>query len=62
VPFTVIDDPGVPEPGAKVPPAMLVLPIEPVPVSAPLLTRTKLDGEIAPLTTSVPPLTEVAPM
>jgi len=36
LPATVIEDPGVPLPGAKVPPlAIAVSPTEPVPVSTP---------------------------
>ena len=62
-PFTVSDDPGVPEPGASVPPAIAVLPTLPVPASVPpAFTVIPLDDAIELLTTSVPPLIVVAPV
>ena len=54
--------PGVPDPGANVPPALIVVaPTVPLPVSsAPLLTVTA-ELAIEPFTTSAPALTDVGP-
>ena len=56
--------PGVPEPGANMPPLLMVVaPTVPVPASrAPALTVTPLDDAMSPFTTSVPALTVVAPV
>ena len=63
MPVTVIEEPGVAEPGWKVPPlAMLVLPTVPVPVSAPLLTVVNDDDAIEPFTSALPPSIVVAPV
>ena len=59
--MTVIDEPGVPEPGAKVPPVINVLPTVPVPPSVPPLT-VKAALLRLPLTISVPAPTENAVM
>ena len=62
-PKTVNDEPGVPEPGARVPPAIEVLPTAPVPASVPpVFTVTPLDDASELLTTRVPPLIVVAPV
>jgi hypothetical protein len=55
--------PGVPDPGAKVPPALIVVaPTVPVPAStAPLPTLTA-ELVIDPVTSSVPPLMVVGPL
>ena len=53
----------MPEPGAKVPPAIEVLPTEPMPASVPPgFTVTPLDDASELLTTRVPPLIVVAPL
>jgi hypothetical protein len=50
-------------PGASVPPAMAVLPTVPLPAStAPGFTVVSEDNALQPSTTSVPPLTAVAPV
>jgi hypothetical protein len=62
-PIIVIDEPGVPDPGASVPPATEVWATKPVPASVPpVFTVTPLDDTIELLTTRVPPLIVVAPM
>mgnify|MGYP001547933739 CR=1 FL=1 len=63
VPLTAIGEPGVPEPGANVPPEMDVLPTVPVPASVPpAFTATPLAEVTSPFTLSVPPLTLIGPM
>jgi hypothetical protein len=62
LPFTVIDEPGVPLPGANTPPLIVVMPTEPVPFSVPPAFTVVIDEDaIEPLTVSVPPLIVVAP-
>jgi hypothetical protein len=60
----LIEEPGVPSPGASVPPLlMLTLPTLPVPAStAPVLTPTGLDTASEPVTLSVPASTVVVPL
>src|SRR5580698_6187348 len=56
LPLTVAEVPGVPLPGAKMPPlAMVVLPTIPVPVSVPALTVRLVAADKSPVTLSVPP-------
>src|SRR5271154_6510129 len=64
LPATVIDEPGVPLPGANVPPpAIVLLPTMPVPVSTPsALTMVITDGAIEPSTCNTPLLTVVVPV
>ena len=67
LPEIVIDEPGVPLPGAKTEPdANVTVPggsTRPVPVRAPpAFTVTLEEFVIAPSTSSVPPLTMVAPV
>src|SRR5215469_11329024 len=59
LPATVIVEPGVPLPGAKMPPLLTSrLPTVPVPISmAPALTVVRLDDAIEPSTSSTPPFT-----
>jgi hypothetical protein len=56
--------PGTPDPGAKMPPALIcVLPTDPTPESVPpAFTVTLDDVTIEPSTSSVPPLIVVAPL
>jgi len=56
--------PGVPLPGAKMPPlAIVVLPTVPMPVSAPpAFTVVRLDDAMEPSTCRKPPLTIVVPV
>ncbi len=50
-------------PGASVPPAIAVLPTVPLPASVPpAFTVVSADNAVEPLTTSMPPLTVVAPV
>ena len=61
---TVMCEFGVPLPGANVPPLSTVtLPTEPPPISVPpTLTLTWPEAASEPSTSSVPPLTVVAPV
>jgi hypothetical protein len=64
MPATVIAVPGMPAPGAKMPPLLMsVFPTVPMPPSAPpIFTRVRLELVIEPLTIRVPPLTSVVPV
>src|ERR1700722_4156872 len=58
LPTIAIDEPGVPLPGAKVPPlATVTLPTVPVPATAPPLSTATVELVMAPLTLRVPALT-----
>ena len=64
LPATVIEEPGVPLPGRKMPPpAIVVLPTVPAPVSAALaFTVVRPDEAIEPATSRTPPFTAVVPV
>ena len=59
---TVIDEPGVPLPGANVPPALTCTALAvPVPLkTAPVLTMVDEADAVDPFTTSVPSLTTMS--